>query len=268
MAKKCEATTRRLVERKHDNRETDKTTSSSPDHVRSLTTSPTTARGAVFGKSLTTLFQARRPTMSEILPGELRHSEETLSYRLRVHPPSRHVEPAVPVRSHRASHKLVTVKELDARLAPLRQEGACIVLTNGCFDLLHPGHVASLQEARTLGDCLVVGLNSDRSVRLLKGPARPIVDEEGRAAMLTALECVDYVVLFDDAEVARLVQRVRPDVLVKSAEYALDRVVGREIVERYGGRVELVPMKSGYSTTRLVERITAAVAAEAETRKV
>jgi D-beta-D-heptose 7-phosphate kinase/D-beta-D-heptose 1-phosphate adenosyltransferase len=137
-------------------------------------------------------------------------------------------------------------------------------MTNGCFDLLHPGHMASLQEARALGDCLVVGVNSDRSVRELKGPARPIIDQQGRAEMLAALECVDYVVIFDDADVTGLVRRVLPDVLVKSAEYTPDRVVGREIVESYGGRVVLVPMKSGYSTTNLVQRILAAAQADNE----
>jgi D-beta-D-heptose 7-phosphate kinase/D-beta-D-heptose 1-phosphate adenosyltransferase len=131
-------------------------------------------------------------------------------------------------------------------------------MTNGCFDLLHPGHVASLEETRKLGDCLIVGVNSDRSVRELKGPRRPLIDQQGRAEMLAALQCVDYVVIFDDADVSGLVRRILPDVLAKSAEYTLDQVVGRDIVERHGGRVVLVPMKPGYSTTQLVQRILAA----------
>ncbi|NLX99418.1 MAG: D-glycero-beta-D-manno-heptose 1-phosphate adenylyltransferase [Rhodopirellula sp.] len=168
-------------------------------------------------------------------------------------------------RTHaKGSTKFVTPAELDERLSLLRREGACIVMTNGCFDLLHPGHVASLQEARRLGDYLVVGLNSDRSVRLLKGPARPIVDQQGRAEMLAALECVDFVVIFDETEVTELVRRVTPDVLVKSAEYTPDRVVGREIVEQRGGRVVVVAMKSGYSTTQLLERISMVQKASAE----
>jgi D-beta-D-heptose 7-phosphate kinase/D-beta-D-heptose 1-phosphate adenosyltransferase len=128
-------------------------------------------------------------------------------------------------------------------------------MTNGCFDLLHPGHVASLQFARRQGDCLVVGLNSDRSIRRLKGPARPVLDERGRAAMLAALQCVDYVVLFDQPSVESLVGEVLPDVLVKSAQYTADEVVGYQLVERHGGRVVLCPIEGGYSTTWLIERI-------------
>ena len=128
-------------------------------------------------------------------------------------------------------------------------------MTNGCYDLLHPGHVASLEAARNLGDCLLVGVNSDRSARQLKGPGRPIIDEQGRAEMLAALSCVDYVVIFDDGSVAPLVQRVLPDVLVKAAQYTVDEVVGHEIVQRHGGQIVLAPMKSSYSTSRLIERI-------------
>ena len=109
-------------------------------------------------------------------------------------------------------------------------------MTNGCFDLLHPGHVASLQEARKQGDCLLVAVNSDRSVRELKGPGRPIIDQQGRAEMLAALACVDYVVIFDEASVAGLVERVLPDVLVKADQYTTEQVVGHEIVTRNGGQ--------------------------------
>jgi D-beta-D-heptose 7-phosphate kinase/D-beta-D-heptose 1-phosphate adenosyltransferase len=115
--------------------------------------------------------------------------------------------------------------------------------------------VQSLQAARSLGDCLVVAVNSDTSVRELKGPSRPIIDERNRAEMLAALSCVDFVILFDDASVARLVREIRPDVLVKAAEYSVQGVVGHEIVEEYGGEVVVVPMKGGYSTTALIERI-------------
>ena len=154
-----------------------------------------------------------------------------------------------------AAEKIVTLDELHEALQRWRQARGRIVMTNGCFDLLHPGHVASLQEARRLGDCLVVGLNSDRSVRELKGPNRPLIDQQGRATMLAALECVDYVVLFDEPTVAGLVAQVAPHVLVKSAEYAPDQVVGGDFVQQHGGRVALVPMQSGYSTSQLVARL-------------
>jgi D-beta-D-heptose 7-phosphate kinase/D-beta-D-heptose 1-phosphate adenosyltransferase len=153
--------------------------------------------------------------------------------------------------------KVVSVDELRAALAPRRKQGERVAMTNGCFDLLHPGHVASLQEARNYGDLLVVGLNSDRSIRELKGPGRPIVDERGRAEMLAALACVDYVVLFDETSVAGLIGQVLPDVLVKSAQYAHDEVVGHEIVEAAGGRVVRVPMRGDYSTTALLRHAAA-----------
>jgi D-beta-D-heptose 7-phosphate kinase/D-beta-D-heptose 1-phosphate adenosyltransferase len=151
--------------------------------------------------------------------------------------------------------KILSLDRLDAELRRRRQAGARIVMTNGCYDLLHPGHVASLEAARSLGDCLLVGLNSDRSVRQLKGPGRPIIDEQGRADMLSALTCVDYVVIFDEESVAPLVERVLPDVLVKAAQYTVDEVVGHEIVQAHGGQIVLAPMKSSYSTSRLIQKI-------------
>jgi rfaE bifunctional protein nucleotidyltransferase chain/domain len=151
--------------------------------------------------------------------------------------------------------KILAVGALDDALASRRAAGQRIAMTNGCFDLLHPGHVASLEFARGQGDCLVVGLNSDRSARALKGPGHPVVDQQGRAAMLAALACVDYVVVFDETSVAGLVDRVAPDVLVKSAEYAIHEVVGHESVLAHGGRVILSPREGDYSTTRLIERI-------------
>ncbi len=154
-----------------------------------------------------------------------------------------------------SARKILDFDELDAELRRRRQAGSRIVMTNGCFDLLHPGHVASLEEARKLGDCLLVGVNSDRSVRQLKGPGRPIVDEGGRAKMLAALGCVDYVVVFDDASVTPLVERVLPDVLVKSAQYGVEEVVGHEVVRRHGGEIVLAPFADGYSTTGLIEKV-------------
>jgi len=152
-------------------------------------------------------------------------------------------------------HKVVSPEQLEAQLRNRRRKGQRIVMTNGCFDVLHPGHVAALQYARNQGDCLVVGLNSDRSVRALKGPGHPIIAERDRAEMLTALACVDYVVVFEDASVEGLVRRVAPDVLVKSAQYAPEEVVGCESVRQRGGTVALSPMKGDYSTSGLIERI-------------
>jgi D-beta-D-heptose 7-phosphate kinase/D-beta-D-heptose 1-phosphate adenosyltransferase len=148
-----------------------------------------------------------------------------------------------------------SIEDLLVELHRERQAGRRIVMTNGCFDLLHPGHVASLETARKLGDCLVVGLNSDRSVGALKGPGRPVIDQQGRAEMLAALACVDYVVIFDDVSVAPLVQQVQPDVLAKSSEYSAEKIVGHEIVRRHGGHVVAVPMKLHYSTTRLIQKL-------------
>jgi D-beta-D-heptose 7-phosphate kinase/D-beta-D-heptose 1-phosphate adenosyltransferase len=134
-----------------------------------------------------------------------------------------------------------------------------IVFTNGCFDLLHLGHVQYLREAKTQGDLLVVGLNTDASVRRQnKGPERPINDEWTRAEMLAALETVDYVCLFDEETPAEIIAAVRPDVLVKGADYRPDQVVGADFVQSYGGRLHLAAMAPGYSTTATLARIKAA----------
>jgi len=160
------------------------------------------------------------------------------------------------IEDRRRNGKLVSVDELLAELTLRRDRGETVVFTNGVFDILHPGHVAYLGEARSLGSVLVVGLNADRSVRTLgKGDDRPVNDQQFRATMLGALECVDYVVLFDDADPTSLIERVRPDVLVKGGDWADKGVVGREIVERHGGRVQLVRFLDGYSTTAIIERI-------------
>ncbi len=151
--------------------------------------------------------------------------------------------------------KILPFDQLDVHIRRIRQAGRRIVMTNGCFDLLHPGHVACLQEARRHGDYLLVGLNSDRSVRELKGTGHPIVDQHGRAEMLAALACVDGVVIFDEASVAGLVERVVPDVLVKGGEYAVEEIVGHQVVARHGGRVLPLAMKACYSTTALIEKI-------------
>jgi D-beta-D-heptose 7-phosphate kinase/D-beta-D-heptose 1-phosphate adenosyltransferase len=148
---------------------------------------------------------------------------------------------------------------MDGALAKVREwraSGDRVVFTNGCFDLLHPGHISLLYQARALGDRLIVGLNTDASVRRLKGPQRPILAEGDRAAMLGALSCVDAVVLFDQDTPLDLIAALRPDILVKGSDYKPDQVVGKDVVEAYGGRVKLVEVLQGYSTTGLAEKIT------------
>jgi rfaE bifunctional protein nucleotidyltransferase chain/domain len=130
-----------------------------------------------------------------------------------------------------------------------------IVFTNGVFDLLHPGHLRYLQAARRHGDLLIVGLNSDASVRRNKGPERPINSEAERAEVLAALECVDAVSIFDDDTPADIIRRVQPDILVKGADWPADQIVGRDTVEARGGKVILEPVEPGYSTTAIVKRI-------------
>lgn len=136
-----------------------------------------------------------------------------------------------------------------------RPREARLVFTNGCFDLLHPGHVAYLEAARALGDRLVVGVNTDASVRRLKGPSRPMVEEEARMRVLAGLASVDAVTLFDEDTPAELIAALRPDVLVKGGDYTPDRIVGRDQVEADGGEVKVIPFLPGYSTTALVRRI-------------
>jgi rfaE bifunctional protein nucleotidyltransferase chain/domain len=136
-----------------------------------------------------------------------------------------------------------------------RAAGETIVFTNGVFDLLHRGHVEYLADARALGDRLVIGLNSDASVRRLKGPARPIVAAADRAAVLRALACVDLVVEFDEDTPERLIRAVGPDVLVKGGDWEVARIVGRDFVEARGGRVLSIPVREGFSTSALVHRV-------------
>ena len=137
-----------------------------------------------------------------------------------------------------------------------------LVFTNGCFDILHPGHVDYLQRARALGDYLVVGLNSDASVRRLKGATRPVNDEASRAMVLAALACVDHVVVFEEDTPYELIRAVAPDVLVKGGDWSVDRIVGRDLVEARGGRVLSIPLLAGHSTTSIIERILAMNAGE------
>ncbi len=137
----------------------------------------------------------------------------------------------------------------------LQAEGKAVVFTNGCFDLLHAGHVDYLYRAKAEGDVLVVGLNSDRSVRLIKDRGRPILEQEQRATLLAGLGCVDFVTLFDEPDPLVLISALRPDVLVKGADWPEDRIVGAEVVKSYGGRVRRIAFVHSLSTTGIVRRI-------------
>lgn len=159
--------------------------------------------------------------------------------------------------SHTQSPSLMSVPDACRWIADLRARGRTVVFTNGVFDLLHPGHIRYLSDARRLGDALVVGLNADRSVRANKGASRPLTPELERAELLGALECVDAVVLFDDDTPQALIAALQPDVLVKGADWAADAIVGRDIVEARGGHVVRIPIAEGYSTSAIVERIRA-----------
>ena len=141
----------------------------------------------------------------------------------------------------------------------LRDGGQRVVFTNGCFDILHAGHVRYLSKARSFGDCLVLGLNSDASVRRIKGPARPINNEQDRAEVVGALSCVDYVVIFDEPTAEELITKVHPDVYVKGGDYTLETLPEGQLVQKYGGRVELVKLVEGRSTTNVINKIQAGI---------
>ncbi|HXT69125.1 MAG TPA: D-glycero-beta-D-manno-heptose 1-phosphate adenylyltransferase [Vicinamibacterales bacterium] len=149
---------------------------------------------------------------------------------------------------------MYTIDEAAAFVDEQRRLGRTIVFTNGVFDLLHPGHVRYLCAARAEGDVLVVGVNSDRSVRANKGPGRPVIPENERAEVLSALTCVDTVAIFDDRTPASIINRLQPDVLVKGADWAADAIVGRDTVEARGGRVVRMPIESGWSTSGIIEK--------------
>ena len=151
---------------------------------------------------------------------------------------------------------IVTVQELIALLTRQKEQGARVVFTNGCFDLLHVGHIRYLQAARALGDVLVVGVNSDASVRLLhKGPDRPFMPDEQRMEVLSALSCVDYVVKFEEPDPLFLIEAIQPNVLVKGGDWPTDQIVGQSSVEARGGTVVSIPLVPEVSTSRIIERI-------------
>ena len=150
---------------------------------------------------------------------------------------------------------LIASKDIEAFCRILRDGGKTVVFTNGCFDILHAGHVRYLNAARAQGDVLVLGLNSDASVRRLKGPERPINSEQDRAEVVGALKAVDYVVIFDEPTAEQLIAKVKPDVYVKGGDYTLGTLPEAKIVQSYGGRVEFVDLVAGRSTTNVIEKI-------------
>ena len=154
---------------------------------------------------------------------------------------------------HGLSHKMLTSEEIQTFRE--NHKSKKVVFTNGCFDILHVGHIRYLQEAATLGDILVVGVNSDDSVRRLKGLSRPVNNEQDRMEMLSALGFIDYVTLFDEDTPYELIKKIQPDVLVKGGDYKSEEVVGRDIVEARGGRLELIPFVEGKSTTNIINKI-------------
>ena len=147
--------------------------------------------------------------------------------------------------------KIFSANALTRLLARRRRQGERIVFTNGCFDLVHAGHVTLLQKARALGDCLVLGLNSDTSMRRLKGPQRPLVSYGDRALVLAALECVDYVTQFNEATPYELIRRLQPTILVKGGDYQMDQIIGRDLVQK----VVRIPLVKGRSTSQLIAKI-------------
>ncbi len=153
------------------------------------------------------------------------------------------------------SGKLKSRAELKLIRAEAKRQGRSVVFTNGCFDLLHRGHVHMLREAKACGDILIVAINSDRSVKTIKGPRRPVLAEGDRAELIAAMEMVDYVVLFDEPDPYSLIATLSPDVLVKGGDWSADKIIGADVVEENGGRVAVVPYLKGSSTSELIEKI-------------
>ena len=151
--------------------------------------------------------------------------------------------------------KLKSLKELQIIVSDARQAGQTVVFTNGCFDLLHRGHVHLLREAKAAGDILIVGINSDRSVQSIKGPARPILPETDRVELIAAMEMVDYVILFDEADPYNVISALKPQVLAKGGDWSADEMIGADVVEREGGQVIVIPYLEGFSTTKIIERM-------------
>lgn len=153
--------------------------------------------------------------------------------------------------------KLITLKGLRTRLGALRKKKKRIVFTNGCFDIIHAGHVRYLKKARALGDILIVGLNNDSSVKSIKGAKRPLVPQKERAEVLGALEAVDYVVIFKEDTPIKLIEAIKPDILVKGADWTEKEIVGADVLKKYGGRLARIRLVPGRSTTNIIKRILA-----------
>ncbi len=151
--------------------------------------------------------------------------------------------------------KIIAFSKVKALASRLRAKGKRIVFTNGCFDILHAGHVKYLEKARSLGDVLILGLNSDCSVKKIKGPSRPIVPQKDRAVVVASLGFVDHVVIFGDATPLKLIKAIRPDIIVKGADWKVGKIVGADIVKSYGGKVVAIPLVKGRSTTGLIRRM-------------
>ena len=151
--------------------------------------------------------------------------------------------------------KILTWEQAEAKTRELRRQGRKIVFTNGCFDLIHVGHVRYLTDAKALGDFLIVGLNSDRSVKEIKGPQRPVTPQDERAEVMAALAMVDMVVIFDQPDPLEIITKLLPDVLVKGGDWPLDQVIGRDVVEQHGGQTLTIPVTENASTTKIIELI-------------
>lgn len=152
--------------------------------------------------------------------------------------------------------KIITVSEAEKRFTPAFRKQNRIVFTNGCFDLLHRGHIYLLSRARELGDLLVIGLNSDASVSRLKGPDRPVVDQQSRSEVIAALASVDYIIIFQEDTPVNLILSIRPDFLVKGGDYKMDEIVGHKEVKSWGGEVRTIPLMEGYSTSSILKKST------------
>jgi D-beta-D-heptose 7-phosphate kinase/D-beta-D-heptose 1-phosphate adenosyltransferase len=153
------------------------------------------------------------------------------------------------------SDKLRSLDEIISITTQARQKGKAVVFTNGCFDLLHRGHVHLLRQAKAAGDLLIVALNSDRSIKTIKGPARPILPEADRAELIGAMEMVDYIVIFDEPDPYKLIAAIQPTVLVKGGDWSETEIIGADLVAQWGGRVAVVPYLKGFSTSEMIERI-------------
>ena len=153
------------------------------------------------------------------------------------------------------SDKLKNLDELIALAAQARQNGKSVVFTNGCFDILHRGHVHVLRQAKAAGDLLIVALNSDRSVQEIKGANRPVLPETDRIELIGAMEMVDYVIIFDDPDPHKLIAAIKPDVLAKGGDWSAEKIIGADLVQQAGGRVVVIPYLKGFSTSEIIERI-------------